>query len=298
MPAQFGSLDTNFPSFTGQETTEQKVNALYDYTFMLLETLRYILRNLDWSNFNQEALDNYPGKIEADVIVSNTVITNELYSEYGAIADLVVDELRTDYLRAARYLAGVTTPIDYLHIYDEEIDFITATVKSGAPTEQLHHGSRYFWWTDETMTQMTSIEPTAYPVTVYQYDELVKGTIRFDTVDGTKIPQFILGAGYGQQDHPDRGKGFIRKNSSSFDLWMETATGLINGLFIGDSYTDLAGLRKPTQLDFSGWDNGTFVETLDGSITNSFAIDFDANDRPVKFTDASGHETAVVWDAV
>lgn len=52
---------------------------------------------------------------------------------------------------------------------------------------------------------------------------------------------------------------------------------------------------KPTELDFSEWDNGDFVETLDGDYINAFTIEFDGSGKPIKFTDASGHETVVVW---
>ena len=58
MPKDYLALDTNFPSFTGTETTEQKVDQLYNYTYMLLENLRYTLRNLDGSNFNEAGLND------------------------------------------------------------------------------------------------------------------------------------------------------------------------------------------------------------------------------------------------
>lgn len=309
MPTEFAALDTGFPSFTGRESTEQKVTALHNYVFMLLENLRYLLRNLSpEANFNEADRKAWEEEIRAGVVVSNTVITNELYADYGAIADLVVDELRTDYQKAAMYLAGNTSPLDYLHIHDEEINFITGTVarEDDTPlTEQLHHGDRYFWWTDGSYTQMTSLEETTWPVIVYQYNELVKGTYRFDDVteEGitTKIPELIFGAGYGSTD-PDRGKGFLRKNRNSFDLWLLNRNGEKRGIFIGDpsggGYTDIVGLRKPTELDFSDWDNGSFTAYFDGDKVESWEVDFDANDRPVKFTDSGGHETVVTWDAV
>ena len=56
MPKDFLALDTNFPQFTGTETTDQKVDQLYNYTYMLLENLRYCLRNLDSRNFNEAGL--------------------------------------------------------------------------------------------------------------------------------------------------------------------------------------------------------------------------------------------------
>ena len=304
MPGTFSSIDSGFPAFSGGESLERKVAALYDYTFLLLENLHYILRNLGPENLNEaDTLDWIGRNIQANTIVSNTVITNELYSEFGAIADLVVDELRTDYQKAQRYLNGNTGALDYLHIHDEEIDYITGTVKLGTGdvplTEQLHHGTRYFWWTDAGMTQMTSTEQTAWPVTVYQYDELVKSSYRFEELTSggvtVKVPVMIFGAGLGNAQDPDRGKGFLRKNTDSFDLWLTNSQGQQRGIFIGDSYTDLVGLRKTTELDFSGWDNGSFTETLDGNLTETYSVTFDTNGYPVKITDGSGHETEVVW---
>ena len=298
MPGQFANIDTGFPSFTGGESTEQKVDALYSYVFLLLENLRYVLRNLSPENFNQQEMKDYFDQLEANVVIANTIITDELYADFGAIADLTVDELRTDYQRAARYLAGNTGSLDYLHIYDEEIDFITATVKSGAPTEHLHHGNRYFWWRDETKTQMTSLEETEWPVIVYKYDEMVKGTFRFDNVTEsgttTKIPQLILGAGYGQQGHEDRGKGVIRKNSTSFDLWMETAAGKKNGVFIGDNYTDIKGLRRATALNFSDWGYGSFTETVEGNVTYLYHVSFNNDGDPILISDGD-HGVTITW---
>ena len=63
MPTQFSALDNSFPSFTGQESVEQKVDALYNYTFMLLENLRYVLRNLSTENFNEPDLKNFVSSI-------------------------------------------------------------------------------------------------------------------------------------------------------------------------------------------------------------------------------------------
>lgn len=305
MAGGLADLDSGFPDQSGG--TEQKLAAVYDYLVMLLENLRYILRNLSPENFNeQETLDWIGKNIKAQTVVSNTVITNELYADYGAIADLVVDELRTDYQKAARYLAGNTAAIDFLHIYDECIDFRTGTVKreNGVPlTEQLHHGDRYFWWR-EGRTQMTSLEDTGDPVIVYQYDELLKGTLRFEdyTVNGvtTKVPTFVLGAGYGNVQDPAKGRGFLRKGTDSFDVWLHNNSGQDRGIFIGEQYTDIVGLRKPTLIDFSSWGDGTadgvLSELYDGNVGNTFAVKFDQSGRPIKFIDNGGHETEVAWE--
>lgn len=309
MPGGLFEADTSFPDLSSKKTTDEKLKAVQDYLYMLLETLRWTLRNIGPDNMNEDELLPWLGDVlKVKTVISNTVITNELYADYGAIADLTVDELRTDYYRAQRYLAGDTSAMDWLYIHDEEIDFISSTVHldSGTPAiEQLHHRGRWFWWTDETKTQMTSMEQTAWPVTVYVYDDLLKGTFRFsDVTQGgvtTKIPTLVFGAGVGDQSDPELGRGFLRKDTDSLDLWYRVNPGggaVNNGIFIGN-YTDLVGLRKTTVMDFSNWGDGTadgrFTETLDGNVDNAFTVKFDANQRPIKFIDREGHETAVTW---
>lgn len=298
MAGGLADLDTSMPEQRG--STEAQLKSVYDYLVLLLENLRYILRNLGPENMNEaEVLPWLNDKLEVKTIISNTVITNELYADYGAIADLTVDELRTDYDKAQRYLATDMSAMDWLYIHDEEIDFISSTVHldSGTPAiEQLHHRGRWFWWTDETKTQMTSMEQTAWPVMVYIYDDLLKGTFRFTeyVAEGltTKIPMLALGVGVGEQSDPNIGRGFLRKDTDSLDLFLHGTQD--NGIFIGQ-YTDLVGLRKTTEIDFSDWDNGTFTEIVDGNVTAAHTVDFDENDRPIKITDSAGHETAVIW---
>lgn len=67
MPKDFLALDTGFPSFTGRETVGQKVDQLYNYTYMLLENLRYCLRNLGPENFNGKALGDLTEPIYARI---------------------------------------------------------------------------------------------------------------------------------------------------------------------------------------------------------------------------------------
>ena len=294
MAGGLSELDTGMPERSG--SVEDRLRALYDYLALLLENLRYLLRNLGPENLNEsELLPWLNDKLEVKTLISNTVITNELYADYGAIADLTVDELRTDYAKAQRYLAGNTGALDYLYIHDEQIEFLSGTVHldGGVPaTEQLHHRGRYFWWTDETKTQMTSVEITAWPVVVYQYDELIKGTYCFQTVDNVKVPVLIFGAGTGDQSDPNLGKGYLRKDTDSLDMFLHGSAD--NGIFIGQ-YTDLVGLRKTTGLNFSNYENGSFTETVDGGLTETYSVRFDENGYPVAITDGSGHQTEVIW---
>ncbi len=59
MPSNWLYIDTNFPTFTGEENTEEKVATIQNYLFMLVEQLRYSLHNLDTRNMNQTALNAF-----------------------------------------------------------------------------------------------------------------------------------------------------------------------------------------------------------------------------------------------
>lgn len=59
MPDTFSALDQNLPRFTGEETTERKVQVIQDYLYQLLEALRYAINNLDTRNFNQTEWDKF-----------------------------------------------------------------------------------------------------------------------------------------------------------------------------------------------------------------------------------------------
>lgn len=59
MPTNFSALDQNLPRFTGEETTERKVQVIQDYLYQLLEALRYAMNNLDTRNFNQIEWDKF-----------------------------------------------------------------------------------------------------------------------------------------------------------------------------------------------------------------------------------------------
>lgn len=59
MPSNWLYIDTNFPSFTQEESVNDKVETMQDYLFMLVEQLRYTLHNLDLSNMNKAAADGF-----------------------------------------------------------------------------------------------------------------------------------------------------------------------------------------------------------------------------------------------
>ena len=159
MPGNLMFADLSFPTIGEGESTKVSLQKVQNYLFLLLENLRYVLQNLEPGNFNEVEMEGYFKKLTADlvvadVVISNTIITNELYADYGSIADLTVDKLRTDYKKAANYLAGNKSPIDYISIHDEEISFISATT-DGSRTEQLTLTRKAFATNDMTITEAT-----------------------------------------------------------------------------------------------------------------------------------------------
>ena len=58
MPTTFQLVETTFPNGEGK-TTQEQINGVYDYLFVLLEQLRHTLFNLDESNLNQDALSEF-----------------------------------------------------------------------------------------------------------------------------------------------------------------------------------------------------------------------------------------------
>jgi len=63
MPSNWLYVDTNFPSFTGKEPVNKKIDIIQNYLYVLLENLRYCLRNLDMSNMNQTELEKFTDKL-------------------------------------------------------------------------------------------------------------------------------------------------------------------------------------------------------------------------------------------
>lgn len=81
LPSNWLYIDTNFPAFTQRESADEKIETMQDYLFMLVEQLRYSLRNLDLRNMNGKALDGFLQSI-------NEPIYARIEDEEGRIHEL------------------------------------------------------------------------------------------------------------------------------------------------------------------------------------------------------------------
>lgn len=84
MPTTFQLVETTFPNGEGKDTQEQ-INGVYDYLFVLLEQLRYTLFNLDGSNINQNALSEFIKNI-SEPIYAKIEDTDENVNEISITA--------------------------------------------------------------------------------------------------------------------------------------------------------------------------------------------------------------------
>lgn len=91
MPGNLLSADTSFPTFTPEQTNEQKLDVVTNYLYMLLEQLRYTLQNLGMGNFNGAELT------ELGLMISDPINVH-LESLEGNLLDL---SITTDGIRAS-----------------------------------------------------------------------------------------------------------------------------------------------------------------------------------------------------
>lgn len=83
MPSNLLSVDTAFPTFTSDQSSEEKLDVVTNYLYMLMEQLRYTLANLGAGNFNDAELNEIGIKITQPIYV-------DLENAAGAIADLTI----------------------------------------------------------------------------------------------------------------------------------------------------------------------------------------------------------------
>ena len=246
-------------------------------------------------------------KIDGNVDISGSLSAEALYAAMGDIAQLTVNSLSTS-RRIPLYLAGDTSDDNYIDIRDKHIRLMRGVTDGSSEQARNPNGALLYWEKDVSDAVLasdgypyvdgsrvfTTTSETDWPVMVYSYVDSPRRSLTFNE-DELRTPIDVFGDGYGADD-PNRGKGFIQKEGRSFNMWLLNSLGEKRGIFLGDQYTDITGLRKPTGLNFSEWDSGHFYERVDGDDTRyAYSVEFDAEGRPVKITDSDGHETAIYW---
>jgi hypothetical protein len=190
-----------------------------------------------------------------DTYITNEVVTDLMYADEGAIAQLVVNHLRTDYMKPWNYLDGDASDIDYMDIHEEQQDFIMASTDGLANEQYSTADGKPIWWLNGVVGGKMTITrarggpaaPDGYdpdadgpwaenplfvpvPVMVYVYQPVVKWTNKFGLVSTVnevgapvtyKMSHMELGAG----DQNGYTKARVYKNQSHLVLEYDHSNG-------------------------------------------------------------------------
>jgi hypothetical protein len=230
----------------------------------------------DYNDETDETTLVFDGKLTANVIeaisaaidvtISNTVIVNNLYSEYGRIANLTVNELNTAWKKITNYLAGSTAPVAYKRDYEQYSKYIVATTDGTETQQETDKEGHNLFWTDSTHTGMTinTTDPegnSLEPVMTYVYTDLVKGVISFYDDGSDMIMDIELGAGVGNPLYPDRGKAHIRKKTDGLYILYTTPDGEETEIKL-DTFVD-AKMRRTKDVNINTA-SGTISVLMEG----------------------------------
>jgi len=245
--AYFRSDGMKFQS--GDGTGQNWKDRLYfEYDSILDETVLVIDGKL--STTMVQALE-----AEFDVTISNTVIVNNLYSEYGRIANLTVSELNTSWKKITNYLLKdidleASKAIIFYKRDFEQYSLYCEAQTDGTQTEhQRDKAGNLLYWVDTTHTGMT-LNNTGLPVLTYVYIDIVKMELSFREVNGITRPRIIMGAGYGVPLFPERGKFIIDKDVDRGILEFTTANGIRYSIEIGEDGILQNGIELLSSIAF------------------------------------------------
>ena len=90
MPSSFLYIDTNFPTFTGEESTKEQIDSMLNYLFILVEQLRYSLANLDASNFNAKGLSDISESSTKDLTEQVVSMQAQINQTNQTVAQLAI----------------------------------------------------------------------------------------------------------------------------------------------------------------------------------------------------------------
>lgn len=88
MPSNWAAVDSNFPTFQGDESPKKQISDLHNYMFVLTEQLRYSLANLNASNWNATALQDLQDGTTAEIaqqVNQLSVVVNAVLGQVGSL---------------------------------------------------------------------------------------------------------------------------------------------------------------------------------------------------------------------
>ena len=204
---------------------------------------------------------------------------------------MTVNELDTSYKKITNYLTGDTSPVYYKRDYEQYSLYIQADTDGLESEQYTSKDGTPLYWVDEERKEMTT-ETTDFPVMIYVYTEYTKMELSFRDVNGDVRPRLILGAGFGNEIFPERGKFIIDKMTDGGILSYTTADGTEYSIEIGENGIIQNGEEKLTALNF--FTNGFTADY--NSTTVSYRWTKDGTGRIIQLQDLSTDEVVpVTW---
>lgn len=141
MPDKFVVLDAGLPSWSGSETLTEKVDALYSHQFQLVESLRYMLRHLDISNFNEDGLKSItdPIAISLREDFNQTEISIDPSGIEAVIAGL--ESTLSMYVKSDVFETTMKGLNDKMTSYQQTVEGFNLTVQGYAKDVQGYEGA-------------------------------------------------------------------------------------------------------------------------------------------------------------
>lgn len=140
MPSNWLYIDTGFPAFTGEESAKQQISTIQNYLFMLVEQLRYSLRNLDLRNMNQTAVRQFEDAL-------TTPIYARISDAEGNLTDIRItaEGLKTRIKDAEGNINNLTKTAEgfaaEIKSVNDDITTLTATAKGLAADIESANGN-------------------------------------------------------------------------------------------------------------------------------------------------------------
>lgn len=231
--------------------SQQTLMDVVNKNFQIIE---WMLANgkLDGTNLNEVYLEEFIAsravidELWSEIVrVEQSLVTNNFYAESAYIASLTVDELDTSD-KVRNFLVGNTSDVNYIKIYNQQIDHITAQTDGSAYEQVTDRNGALLYWIDNTNTGITT-EPTDFPVYQYVYTEYVKNQYGFflDTESGQYLPMLELGTGTGVDNNS---KGYIYKGQTGLYIKYITSLGVERSIRLTDEGIDFSDFDS---IDFS-----------------------------------------------
>lgn len=88
MGSNWQSVDSNFPTFTEDESPYAQIQKLTDYMYQLTESLKYSLNNLDTDNWNSTRLEQFSVELTGDLEKDLTAYGEAFTRLQGVVSSL------------------------------------------------------------------------------------------------------------------------------------------------------------------------------------------------------------------